>query len=314
MKTVATKRMGLAPWFCSLLLMCCGSNAWAATFCYSYGATLVMNFTVPSTLTIPKNAPNGTVIYNSPQKSPTGAPTFKCDVPGSWGYTNARGSTASDTDPSPIGDTGLGWRLSYGKTYAPAYPEGSLNAASYTFVNSVGFTLYKIGEIKSGAIDSGQLGNLVGFGLNIIQLNLANSITFTEVSCQTPSVNIDLGKQYSSKFGGIGSTIGQKAFNIALNDCPSGLSSISYRLDPVNPAFDAKQGVLALDAGGATGVGIQITDSNNAVVTLGEAHRFLDTSPSGNYLIPLQAAYYKTADKIEPGKANAALQFTITYQ
>lgn len=305
--------MRLVPWFCTLWLMCSGNNAWAA-FCYASGGPATMSFTVPSTLIIPKNTPNGTVVYNSPQKKATGAPSFRCDVPGYWGYKNGRGSTASDTKPSPIGDTGLGWRMTYSTSFAPAYPKGSLSATSYNLGDAIGFTLFKIGEVKPGTLDSGNLGTVVGFGLDIVNLNLANSIIFTEVSCQTPSVNVDLGKQYSSKFGGIGSTIGQKAFNIALNDCPSGLSSISYRLDPVNPAFDAKQGVLALDAGGATGVGIQITDSNNAVVTLGEAHRFLDTSPSGNYLIPLQAAYYKTADKIEPGKANAALQFTITYQ
>jgi len=313
MKTIATSFRCMTTWVGSLFLLCGANNAHALS-CWANNSTLVMNMTAPKTLVIPKNTPNGYALYESSQKMPTGAARFECDQAGAWGYVNERGTTPSDTEPHPIGNTGLGWRMSYGKTFAPAYPKGSLNAGAYTLTSPIGFTLFKIGNVKAGTLPTGPLGTLRAFGMDIVQVSLANTIIFTEVSCKTPSVNVDLGKQYSSKFGDIGSTIGKKAFDIVLSDCPTGLSGISYQLDPVNPAFDLKQGILALDEGGATGVGIQITDKNDTVVTLGEVHRFLETEPSGNYTIPLQAAYYKTADKVTPGKANASMQFTITYQ
>ncbi|OUM71659.1 hypothetical protein AUC60_22105 [Pseudomonas caspiana] len=176
--------------------------------------------------------------------------------------------------------------------------------------------IVKIGTVTSGSISGGIIGTFrVGSNnLDVSRMSLSNAINITEVSCQTPSVNVALGKHRVSEFGAVGSITGQTAFNIQLNNCPGGLGGISYRLDPVNTAFNASQGILALDTGGATGVGIQITDDRNAAIGLGAAKRFLTAPSSGNYSIPLRAAYYKTANTVTGGPANASLQFTITYQ
>lgn len=228
---------------------------------------------------------------------------------------NSMGETSS-AGPSPIGTTGLGWLWVYNGRLIPPYPNDvTLSAGTYTLnTTSYALALFKVGDVKPGTIPTGEIGSQVTGSATIATMSLSNPIAFTEISCQTPSVSVDLGKQRSSQFGGIGTTIGQKAFNIQLNDCPAGLSGISYRLDPINTAFDAETGVLALDEGGATGVGIQITDENDKVVSLGEVHRFLSTAPTASVTIPLKAAYYKTAETVEGGKANASMQFTITYQ
>jgi len=276
-----------------------------------------LTITVPATLKVPKNTSNGTEIYRSAMVKDNGSPTFRCKAGDKWGYDSSMGTVAAK-GPSPIGDTGLGWRLVFGTTITSPYPTIPLSNTSestYTFRSGAfGIRLYKMGNIAPGTISSGVIGTIKAGGLTILSYSLSNAIAITEVSCETPSVNVDLGKQRSSQFGAVGTTIGQKAFNIQLNNCPTGLSGISYRLDPVNTAFDAKTGVLALDEGGAKGVGIQITDANDKAVSLGEAHKFLSSAPIGNYTIPLKAAYYKTSDIVEPGIANASMQFTITYQ
>lgn len=306
------KVRNLASALGGLTLAITANSAWAA--CNIHGSSGTLTITVPKTLIIPKNTPVGTVLYSSAKTRTTDSPAFTCISGGSFQFTNGRGDTATGSKPSPLGDTGIGVRLNMNDGFTPNPGILSPNVR-YSFAQSnIGITLYKTGEIKGSTLDTGKLGALTVDRDEVVVISLSNAVNFTESSCQTPSINVDLGKQYTSKFGGIGTTIGKKAFSIALNDCPAGLSGISYQLDPVNPAFDAKQGILALDEGGASGVGIQITDQNNAVVTLGEAHRFLKTEPTGNYAIALQAAYYKTADQIEPGKANASMQFTITYQ
>jgi type 1 fimbria pilin len=210
----------------------------------------------------------------------------------------------------------LAWAWVYNGNLLKTYP-GSNPGGTATFtLNSTTYAiaLFKIGNITSPTIETGEMGTRLAGGATIATMSLSNAIALTEVSCQTPSVSVDLGKQRSSQFGGIGTTIGQKAFNIQLNDCPAGLSGISYRLDPINTAFDADTGVLALDEGGAKGVGIQITDDSDKVVSLGEVHQFLSSAPTASVTIPLKAAYYKTAETVEGGKANASMQFTITYQ
>jgi type 1 fimbria pilin len=199
----------------------------------------------------------------------------------------------------------------------PGYPDaGTITGNGGINGTTNALQIVKIGAVSAGTVASGVIGTLrLGSNnLDVVRMSLSRAMILTEVSCQTPSVNVALGKHRTSEFGAVGSTTGQTAFNIQLNSCPSGLGGISYRLDPVNTAFNAEQGILALDTGGATGVGIQITNASNGAIALGEVHSFRTAPPSGNYSIPLRAAYYKTANTVTGGVANASMQFTITYQ
>jgi type 1 fimbria pilin len=273
------------------------------------------NVTVPATLAVPKNTPNGTEVFRSAAVTLSGVQGFSCTGDG-WGYFNSRGDTESYA-PSPIGTTGLGWRWIYNGVVAPGYPDsGTINGRGGVNGTTNALQIVKIGKIAAGVVPAGVMGTIrIGSNnLDIVSMSLSRAITLTEVSCQTPSVNVALGRHRVSEFGAVGTTAGQKAFNIQLSNCPGGLGGISYRLDPVNTAFNAEKGILALDADGATGVGIQITDSNDSAVSLGEVHGFRTEPAAGNYLIPLRAAYYKTADTVTGGPANASMQFTITYQ
>jgi type 1 fimbria pilin len=195
------------------------------------------------------------------------------------------------------------------------YPDaGTLTGGAGVNGTTNALQIVKIGAVSAGTVPTGVIGTFRVGSLDVVRMSLSRAMILTEVSCQTPSVNVALGKHRSSEFGAVGSTTGQTAFNIQLNSCPSGLGGISYRLDSVNTAFNAEQGILALDTGGATGVGIQITNASNSAIALGEVHSFRTAPPSGNYSIPLRAAYYKTSNTVTGGPANASMQFTITYQ
>lgn len=315
MKTLVFKSK---VWPCAVagvLLAISSTFSWAA--CTLTGSAITQTITVPTTLRVPKNVPNGAEIFRSTNVvlSQSPASVFRCGAD-RWGYENSMGETSTD-GPSPIGTTGLGWRWIYKDYVLPPYQNGEFLVAgsTYTIVGTqVGIRIYKIGDVSPGTVAVSTFGSIVAGGSRIASLKMSNAIAVTEISCETPSVNVNLGKQRSSQFGGVGTAIGEKAFNIQLKNCPAGLGGISYRLDPVNTAFDAKNGILALDPGGATGVGIQITDDNSKAVSLGETHKFLSSVPSGNYSIPLKAAYYKTSDTVVGGIANASMQFTITYQ
>jgi len=276
-------------------------------------APVTFTVNVPSFLNIPRDTPNGAEVYRSPDVTLTGPPTFSCGVYdySFSGYSSVGGTSA--TGPSLLGTSGLAWQMVTDGLLLPPYPKGTSYSGTFS-IKTAGIRIYKVGEIDLTALSSGTLGSFLIGGNPLFHLATSNSITPVVSSCTTPSINVPLGKQSSNDFKGVGSTVGERHFNIQLNNCPAGINSISYRLDPVNAAFDAKNGILALDPGGATGVGIKIMDSNGAAVALGQTLNFSNSVAAGSYSIPLKAAYYKISDTVVGGAANASMQFTVTYQ
>ena len=299
-------------WLGSVVGVLCALNSvesWAA--CTPKSAAKTISISVPSTLTIPRDTPIGAEVYRTSSVSLSSAPEFTCSTSANAGYRSV--GTTAPTGPSPIGNSGFGWRMIEDNVIVPPYPNGQALAAKENYYfNTGGIILYKMGDVST--LNAGTLGAFVAGGTDIFYFALSNAITPRVPSCTSPSINVPLGRQFSSKFKGVGSTIGELAFSIKLNNCPAGINSISYRLDPVTTPVSAQNGILALDPGGATGVGIKITDDNGAAVGLGVTRDFLKNVSEGNYTIPLKAAYYKTSDTVVGGAANAAIQFTITYQ
>ena len=134
-------------------------------------------------------------------------------------------------------------------------------------------------------------------------------------TCSTPNVNVDMGKVQTKLFTGIGSKAALKPFNISLLNCPSGIKTVSYQIDPVTSILDSANSVVALVPSTATGVGLQLMNSYGTRLQLSQPIPFTSYSSSGgNFYIPLLAAYYQTGSAVTPGPANTFLQFTMTYQ
>jgi major type 1 subunit fimbrin (pilin) len=124
-----------------------------------------------------------------------------------------------------------------------------------------------------------------------------------------------MGTVSGSAFHGPGTAAPAKAFSITLQNCPAGFSTIQYTIHPTNPILDPINAVIGLLQGGATGVGLQLLDGQNNPVPLNRAVTVPGYTPGSSTVdIPLQAAYYQTAPAITSGRADAAVDFTITYE
>ncbi|PRC91952.1 fimbrial protein [Solimicrobium silvestre] len=189
---------------------------------------------------------------------------------------------------------------------------------------------------KIGATNGGSLASYV-VGASVIRNNQSywenpNSSTeskltikglaVTTVSCSLSDIVVPMGDTNTQQmFNGVGSRLNPVPFTIHLNNCRAGPNtSVKYQFDPLMPAFDAKNGILALNAGGArrlaaTGIGIEIraAGGTEAVQAFGVPHVFGKITTGENYTIPLNARYIQTAAKITGGIANSAMTFTLIY-
>ncbi|PRC93778.1 fimbrial protein [Solimicrobium silvestre] len=184
---------------------------------------------------------------------------------------------------------------------------------------------------KTGATNGGSLGSYA-IGTGILRNNqnywsteatlTIKGLTVTTVSCSMPNITVPMGKTNTAQmFNGVGSRLSPVPFEIRLNNCVAGPNtSVKYQLDPLKPALDAKNGILALDSGGAkpaaAGVGIEIrsADGNEAVQEFGVPHAFGNITTGGSYSIPFNARYIQTAAKVAAGIANSAMTFTLIYE
>lgn len=220
------------------------------------------------------------------------------------------------TTPSPgggWGNTGDWDTRNFGFRIRVAFvTTGTVQAGTVSYagmVGSVGMVDYLQGTYPvtplHGPIDSAPIG-------------FSGGPTFIVAACATPNVHVPMGRWPQGNFSGVGHTTGTVPVTISLNDCATGMNSITYRIDPVTTVVDAAQSVVALDASSsATGVGVQLLDSTgNQSFPLQTWTAFPDynSAMGGSYTIPLNARYYQTGTTVSPGLANTAMTFTMQYQ
>ena len=284
---------------------------------------------VATTISIPRDTPNGTVIYESPSTRFVGPSSFTCTESSFWGMKNLRGSEASNSADHPIGDTGIAWRFKYnGKTLVKGYAGHYVFSGPSTFdQSSNNIQLIKVGEIKSGTnIPEGDLGYVKVDALRVFTIRTTKSTAVVSQSCETPDVKAPMGERDLSTFPKSGSYSSPTNFYIALNNCPAGINKVTYSLTPTStaPALNASQGIIALNGSStAKGIALQIIDSNQMPIELGKAYVFNGYSTTGgNFKIPLAARYFRTlptggAGVLDPGlsagSANTEVTFIMSY-
>lgn len=128
-------------------------------------------------------------------------------------------------------------------------------------------------------------------------------------------LRVDLGEVATTSFnvGGV-PTAGVKSsatnFTIKLTGCPTAATQAAVKFDGI--AVSGDNTVLALTAGGATGVGIQLSDDANAVVPLFTASKSYPLVVGSNDL-KFVARYISTSATIGSGVANSTASFTLNY-
>lgn len=198
-------------------------------------------------------------------------------------------------------------------------------------------------NIGSGSISSSDLprfkASLDGNGESFVYQRTAiiGNLTAIPATCNVGShYYLPLGEHFPDEFNGIGSTAGSAETQIVLSGCPAFYGStfygvftpnvISLRLTPRNGFIDAERGISKLNAeagDAASGVGVQLSlkqeNGNyqwakfNQNINLANYISFLEDR-GGDYHLGVKATYVQTATPIRAGKADAQIEFMITYQ
>jgi len=287
--------LALAPLLlCVLMLM--PNRALAAC---SYGAAQaaeVLNVTMPANVTIPRDAPLGTVIAIGTITSAAlggTTPTWGvyCDSASTYSYTNMMpgGNTVSNAI-WPTGMAGIGYQLMGNTGTAVSTASGSLPASYFntgsgtgcptqatgqkcyvTFAGPLGKTTVKF--INTGpltgsyTIPAGDVMQVWIGGMLATDVRLANSIQVLGQTCAvtTPSIPVTLGNIKSSVFTATGTKSPAVPFTIGLN-CTGVATNVGITFTD-NTNTGNTTNILSLTPStalpNATGVGIQIVQQSN---------------------------------------------------
>lgn len=146
-------------------------------------------------------------------------------------------------------------------------------------------------------------------------IHFTGSITDQACTVDTGSQNlpVDLGKVAKSALNG---TAGMKAaptrFTLNLSACPDTVTGANVKFDGT-AAADNTSLALDNDAGAATGVGIEIADSNGTPIPLHTASPDYVLAAGANTM-DFVARYVSTGPAVTTGPANGTSQFTIIYK
>jgi type 1 fimbria pilin len=171
-----------------------------------------------------------------------------------------------------------------------------------------------------------------GPGLPLLQSIVdANSLTIVTSTCNVDSGSknkvVNLDSVTAASFGGVGSTQGEKAFDININ-CVGGVGENllpgSAGQGIVNVRFDYTQdpsnapGVIKSETGAnsASGVAVQLlTGSTTQPIKNGDAVNAGHTIPNqaNTLTLPLKARYYRTGSTIKGGNIKSTAVFTLEY-
>jgi len=330
-----------------LLLALLGStSSWAASICTQTTSSVAVN--TPPHITIPRDATNGTALTGWLETDAT-TNWFNCNVPAGIGTGTSMRTLIPSSGWTKVVDgitytvyatgvdglgiilggrgyiNGCGWAAFQALT--PIWRGGACNTAgAVTNGGQLRAMFVKIGPVATGVLapitlaaaasssNEGGGGIVTNPNLEIQFVTMAMAVT--SQACTTPDVSVFLGTPKSSDFTGKDSSSQVVAFDISLNGCPAGMSTIHYRIDAVTPLVDAANAVIGLDASSsATGVGVQLLDADGNPAVLGRRLPFAayNSAAGGSFKIPLRARYRQTGDKVTPGSANTAVTFTMNY-
>jgi type 1 fimbria pilin len=230
-------------------------------------------------------------------------------------------SVTNNIMTTPI--SGLGIRVSLpiadGDTYAGStyYPQTSaffsLPAGSWKV------EVIKTGTLGSGSLPSGTTLAKMTFtdtdnnAHTLLTLNLAGGSSVAPSTCtlSNTSINVPLGNISNTKFSKVGSTAGDKSFDIGLK-CDKN-AKISVSLAGTQNKETTEKSVLALTTGSsAMGIGVQLLYGGNPL-TLNSTLALKTSAAGGAETLPFTARYYQTQSSVTAGTGNTTATLTFTY-
>lgn len=212
----------------ALLFFLCAATFNVAAVCSFYDghaqSTVAIN--IPNNISIPRDAPNGTIIYESARTITNNvSSSYKCTSDFMRGIKNNVGVDTA-TKLLAIGDTGIAWQWILGEGEGVSGDLGGdmKTAGGYGF-NGVShrIRLVKVGNIKANAkIPTGILGYYKAGEVLPLAMT-TNGMVVVAQSCEAPDVQVNMGEHNLSAFSKSGSHSIPTSFNIELKNCPAGI-------------------------------------------------------------------------------------------
>ena len=289
----------------------------AANCAFTQGKTFTANYAAaPVALTVPRDAPAGTVVYQESISAPQQG--FNCPSSSPFIFSlNPTFGSVTTGNTFPLGKTGLSLKVT--NTLNGYLTADRLLSGSYTDpIRTYTLEIIKSGELSSkNEVPAGNLGAHRYGDLDLVRINLANPIILNAASCETPDVSVQMGDDYYlDEFSNIGDTSQAVKFNIGLNQCQTGINKVTYSLKATTPVIDAAKGVVALNGGStAKGIGLELKNDAGQPIKLDTPDRFSGFNTTGtDFKIPLTAAYIRLADStLQAGSANSEVTFIVNY-
>ncbi|MGB8665207.1 MAG: fimbrial protein [Serratia inhibens] len=323
------------------LLMAAGQSAYASCTVTSGYKAQVINMKLGRVLVTPGSQVGDTLVTGQ----------FPINAVSGIGRCNSSGGSAigqilqgSRSTLSNVWSTnipGIGIRLYREAGSISTFYPHTLRLGRNTTVNLNG-GYFKIDVVKTAAqTGTGQLTTGLytnyymdgsGPGLPLLQSIVdANSLTIVTSTCNVDSGSkdkvVNLDSVTAASFGGVGSTQGEKAFDININ-CVGGVGEDllpgSAGQGIVNVRFNYDQdtsnapGVIKSQPGAnaASGVAVQLlTGTTTQPIKNGDAVNAGRTVPNqaNTLTLPLKARYYRTGTTIKGGNIKSTATFTIEY-
>lgn len=343
MENIIRRRMARQMLLLAGLLLLCTGRVFASS---CSGGNQAFTVTLPGSVSVPRDAPIGTLL-TSWYYSTSNSNLYSCR--GTNDAIGGRGAVAYFTSPTALSVSGpsgasvtvyqtnvagvgiavagsiyigyAGWSSWNGFTSTYDGPIWTPLSGNYSVGVQVAIALVKTANITGGVVPGVVVLNFAPYTSGGTQTGQRDTFAITPVTivplaCTTPNVTVPLGTHAPSEMGSVGATTTAVSFNVSLNNCPAGLNSIQYRIDPVTAVVNSAQSIVSLDASSsASGVAVQLLNAaGSAAFPLSTYQTFSGYSKStgGSYSIPFKARYYRTGT-ITPGTANTSMTFTMQY-
>jgi type 1 fimbria pilin len=145
--------------------------------------------------------------------------------------------------------------------------------------------------------------------INITGNIIANTCT---VSPDDKDKGVDMGKVASKQFADGATVVPPVSFTLSLVDCGTAVSGVSVSFQGTQDTNNAD--LLALDTGGATGIGIAILDRNQALIPMNTQTKSIPIDASAETaVLQFYAQYTADGAAILSGAANASATFNLVY-
>lgn len=297
-----------------------------------------LTFSIPP-LTVNSDAEPGTLLYsNALTHSQIGV---TCDAPGEiWqGYNGGITEADKNTSVSQSGVynttiPGIGFRAAWVNSTNVTFSDGSIitpwhigssrvtqRDGEYLITLSASIQFIVTGAIKSGLIDTRRfVADWKYDNLIIGKLRFSSVVVNVEAnacSLVEKNITVPLKDMLVSDFSaGLSPVASDDRFKIVLDNCAPGVK-VDYQLTSSGSTGVSRNGSvldIASGAGAASGVGLEILDRQNAIVTFDTHYTAVSNTTQGERIeVPLKARYVQTGD-IKAGKVNAIATFEIYYR